>query len=53
MLAHPPSQKGTHIAKVLHQVAETIHKRSLVIIFSDMMGAKWEIEMKCLPHCNI
>ncbi|KXX68751.1 MULTISPECIES: DUF58 domain-containing protein [Flammeovirga] len=38
MLEKPPPQKGTHIAKVLHQVAETIHKRSLVIIFSDMMG---------------
>ncbi|HNC13524.1 MAG TPA: DUF58 domain-containing protein, partial [Cyclobacteriaceae bacterium] len=26
----------THVAKVLHEVAENIHKRSLVVIFSDM-----------------
>ncbi|AZQ61985.1 DUF58 domain-containing protein [Flammeovirga pectinis] len=38
MLEKAPPQGETHIAKVLHQVAETIHKRSLVIIFSDMMG---------------
>lgn len=28
--------KSTSAAKALHQIAETIHKRSLVIIFSDM-----------------
>ena len=30
--------RKTSISKVLHQVAESIHKRSLVIIFSDLMG---------------
>lgn len=29
--------QSTHAAKVLHQIAENIHKRSLVIIFSDML----------------
>ncbi|MBS1556805.1 MAG: DUF58 domain-containing protein [Bacteroidetes bacterium] len=32
---HPPT-KGTRVADVLHEIAEKIHKRSLVIIFSDM-----------------
>ncbi len=30
-------QKSTQAANVLHQIAENIHKRSLVIIFSDML----------------
>ncbi len=29
--------KKTHVTKALHEIAENIHKRSLVIIFSDMM----------------
>jgi len=29
--------KGTNIAMLLHELAERIHKRSLVIIFSDML----------------
>lgn len=29
--------KNTNTAKALHEIAETIHKRSLVVIFSDMM----------------
>lgn len=31
-------KKGTSIAKVLHDIAELVHKRSLVIIFSDMIS---------------
>jgi uncharacterized protein (DUF58 family) len=31
------TQKQTNAAAVLHQIAESIHKRSLVIIFSDML----------------
>lgn len=30
-------KKKTNVADVLHQIAEKIHKRSLVIIFSDML----------------
>ncbi len=33
----PPDQrKGTRVAKAIHELAERIHKRSLVVIFSDM-----------------
>ena len=31
--------KVTHVAPVLHEIAEKIHKRSLVVIFSDMFDA--------------
>ncbi|PWJ60643.1 uncharacterized protein DUF58 [Dyadobacter jejuensis] len=31
-----PERSSTQVASVLHQIAEKIHKRSLVIIFSDM-----------------
>jgi uncharacterized protein (DUF58 family) len=34
------AQKKTAAIEALHQIAETIHKRSLVIIFSDMMDSK-------------
>lgn len=34
------AHKTTSAIDALHQVAETIHKRSLVIIFSDMMDSK-------------
>lgn len=30
-------KKGTNAVEVLHQIAENIHKRSLVVIFSDMI----------------
>ncbi len=36
VLKRPKSQRKTNVATVLHQIAEKIHKRSLVIIFSDM-----------------
>lgn len=29
-------KKTTHTSRILHQIAENIHKRSLIIIFSDM-----------------
>lgn len=40
-IAKPGIQTGTKTmgAKALHEIAETIHKRSLVIIFSDMMDS--------------
>jgi uncharacterized protein (DUF58 family) len=31
-------KKGTNAVEVLHQIAENIHKRSLVVIFSDMIS---------------
>ncbi|MGR3810069.1 DUF58 domain-containing protein [Jiulongibacter sp. NS-SX5] len=35
-LATKPENKGTSVADTLHVIADKIHKRSLVIIFSDM-----------------
>jgi uncharacterized protein (DUF58 family) len=32
-----PAPQGSHVTEVLHELAEKIHTRSLVIIFSDMM----------------
>lgn len=37
--ADKDSHKKTSAAEALHQIAESIHKRSLVIIFSDMLDA--------------
>jgi uncharacterized protein (DUF58 family) len=37
-LVHAPTlDKKTSAAKALHQIADSIHKRSLVVVFSDMM----------------
>ena len=36
MLKSQPKMRQTSVASVLHKVAEKIHKRSLVVIFSDM-----------------
>jgi uncharacterized protein (DUF58 family) len=36
LLQKPKPQKKTSVVETLHQIAEKIHKRSLVIIFSDM-----------------
>jgi uncharacterized protein (DUF58 family) len=43
---------GTSVAKVLHEVAEKTHKRSLIIIFSDMFdGSEDQNELlKALQH---
>lgn len=44
--------KTTAIAPVLHQIAEQIHKRSLVIIFSDMFDSQENMEnlLSALNH---
>lgn len=36
LLDHPAPNRKTAVADVIHQVAEQIHRRSLVVIFSDM-----------------
>jgi uncharacterized protein (DUF58 family) len=36
VLQKPKTQRKTTVAEVLHEIAEKIHKRSLVVIFSDM-----------------
>jgi uncharacterized protein (DUF58 family) len=47
-----PQQKSTQVAGVLHEIAEKIHKRSLVIIFSDMFDSDENTEdlFKALQH---
>ncbi len=43
-LQYSPANKHTNAAAVLHQVAEQMHKRSLVVVFSDMMDDADNIE---------
>jgi len=38
LLTKPATGKSTDVAAVIHQIAQQIQKRSLVIIFSDMMS---------------
>lgn len=44
LLQKPAVQKTTNVASALHEVAERMHKRSLVVIFSDMMDNGDELE---------
>jgi len=37
VLNNPERNKNTAAAKALHQIADSIHKRSMVVIFSDML----------------
>lgn len=37
LLAKPREEKKTNAADALHQVADSIHRRSMVVIFSDMI----------------
>lgn len=36
LIENPQENKSTSAAKALHQIADSIHKRSMVVIFSDM-----------------
>ncbi len=51
LIRQPHLQKTTSAALALHQIADSIHKRSMVIIFSDMLesGAEEEI-FSALQH---
>lgn len=46
------SPGSTAVARILHEIAEKIHKRSLVVIFSDMFDADADTEelFKALQH---
>lgn len=44
MVHQSAEQKPTAAAKALHQIAESIHKRSLVVIFSDMFESSEDID---------
>jgi uncharacterized protein (DUF58 family) len=48
----PPETGSTRVAQVLHEVAESIHKRSLVVIFSDMFDSSEKTDdlFKALQH---
>lgn len=48
----PAARGGTHVAAVLHELAEKIHRRSLVVIFSDMFdsGENADELFKALQH---
>lgn len=51
LLNQNKSSGSTRVAQVLHEVAEKIHKRSLVVIFSDMFdGEQTEELFKALQH---
>ena len=43
-LTNPTQKKSTSATDALHQIADQIHKRSLVIIFSDMFDDKNNID---------
>lgn len=47
-----PPQVSTKVAQVLHEIAEKIHKRSLVVIFSDMFDSNESTDdlFKALQH---
>ncbi len=50
-LSEKPELKGSKITEVLHELAEKIHRRSLVIVFSDMFeGEDTESIFKALQH---
>jgi uncharacterized protein (DUF58 family) len=44
LIQNPPKQKITGAAKALHQIAETTPRRSLMVIFSDMMDNVNQLE---------
>jgi hypothetical protein len=51
LIQHPQLNKATSAAKSLHQIADSIHKRSMVIIFSDMLENSAEEDIfRALQH---
>jgi len=44
LVQHRPAQVKTNAAQALHQIADQMHKRSLVVVFSDMMDDVEHIE---------
>ena len=44
LINNPERNKSTAAAKALHQIADSIHKRSMVIIFSDMFEQREDTE---------
>ncbi len=52
LLQYTASQKSTNTTAILHQIADSIHRRSLVVIFSDMLDSSSELEqiLDALQH---
>ena len=52
LIREPVLDRGTNAAKALHQIADSIHKRSLVIILSDMFegGEHMDALLSGLQH---
>ena len=48
----PDTYKKTFTVEALHNIAEAIHKRSLVILFSDMFDSNEGREKEILQHCS-
>lgn len=44
-IEHPELNHATDLAKCLHQVAETTHRRSLIVIFTDVMERQAEADL--------
>lgn len=44
LIEQPERNKKTEAAKALHQIADSIHKRSMVVIFSDMLEQSDDLE---------
>jgi uncharacterized protein (DUF58 family) len=42
LLEHPKTQKSTDTITFLHQIAEKIHRRSMIVLFTDMFQAEDE-----------
>ena len=49
-LIEPSQQQGSDISKTLHYLAEGLHKRSMVIIFSDFFQSNIEAVFEALKH---
>jgi len=47
-----PTKKSTNVSGILHEIAEKIHKRSLVVLFSDMFDSDENTDelFKALQH---
>lgn len=52
LILNPELNQKTHAAEALHQIADSIHKRSLVIILSDMMEEQRDTDqlLSALQH---
>jgi uncharacterized protein (DUF58 family) len=44
LLKKAPENKQSNIAKVLHELSESIHKRSMVMVFTDMLDSTVDLD---------